>query len=217
MSKLRENEMIDYAKRWNELSPNKQALLALRLGKHKELTSSMTGEPAEKKLVAYVVAERERPVNGGQLRGFLKSRLPDYMLPEAFVMLDDLPLSPNGKLDRKALGVPVVRHQEDDNFVAPRTALEEELAHIWATVLKVERVGVDDDFFELGGHSLLATQLISRVREAFHVELPLRSIFEAPTIAGLATTIVGQQLELAGNEDLAELLAGIEEQTDDAA
>ena len=208
--------MIDYAKRWNELSPNKQALLALRLGKHKELTSSMMGEPTDKRLVAYVVAERERPVNSNQLRGFLKSRLPEYMLPDSFVMLDDVPLSPNGKIDRKALGTAVEKRQEDDNFVAPRTPLEEELANIWATVLKVERVGIDDNFFELGGHSLLATQLISRVREAFDVELPLRSIFEAPTIAGLATTIVSQQLELADHEGLNELLAELEQQPGDA-
>jgi acyl carrier protein len=203
--------MIDYTTRWKTLSPNKQALIALRAGNHKELSSFMGREPAEKKLVAYVVPLDERPIAGDQMRSFLKKRLPDYMLPDAFVMLDDLPLSPNGKLDRKALSTLMLTPKTDDRYVAPRTSLEEELAQIWITVLKVERIGINDSFFEVGGHSLLATQLISRVREAFQVELPLRSIFETPTIAGLATTIVGHQLELAGGADLTELLAELEQ------
>lgn len=209
--------MIDYAKRWNDLSPNKQALLALRVGKRKELSSFMRLEPTEKKLVAYVVPAPDTSLAANQLRSFLKGRLPDYMLPDAFVLLEELPLSPNGKIDRKALSAPVRSRQPDDNFVAPRTSLEEELAQIWITVLKVERVGINDDFFEVGGHSLLATQLISRVREAFQVELPLRSIFETPTLAGLATTIVRHQMELTDGEDLAELLAELEQQTGEAA
>ena len=209
--------MIEYAKRWKDLSPNKQALLALRIGNHKELSAFMRREPTEKKLVAYVVPVREASVAGSQLRSFLQSRLPAYMLPDTFVMLDDLPLSPNGKIDRKALGAPVPSREQDDNFVAPRTSLEEELAQIWVAVLKVERVGINDNFFEVGGHSLLATQLISRVREAFHVEVPLRSIFETPTIAGLATTIVGHQMEDTDGQDLAELLAELEQQAGAAA
>src|SRR4028119_421994 len=124
------------------------------------------------------------------MRDYLKDKLPDYMVPSAFVMLDTLPLTPNGKLDRLALPAPsLARPELDTNFVAPRNALEEQLASIWVEVLGVTRVGVYDDFFELGGHSLRATQLVSRVREVFQVELPLLSLFEEPTIAGLAETI----------------------------
>ncbi len=122
-----------------------------------------------------------------ELRVFLKSKLPDYMVPSAFVMLNALPLTPNGKLDRNALPAPDWSRRDLENtFVAPRTPVEEMLAGIWKRVLGIEQVGVHDNFFEMGGHSLLATQLVSRVREAFQIELPLRHIFESPTIAELA-------------------------------
>ncbi|MBI5302089.1 MAG: amino acid adenylation domain-containing protein [Chloroflexi bacterium] len=121
------------------------------------------------------------------LRLFLKAKLPDYMVPCAFVMLDALPLTPNGKLDRNALPAPdLSRRDWAGDFVAPRTPVEELLVEIWKPVLGVEQIGVRDNFFDLGGHSLLATQLVSRVREAFQIELPLRHIFESPTIAELA-------------------------------
>src|SRR5215210_8094375 len=145
---------------------------------------------SEQQLVAYVVPEPEQVPAISELRGFLKDKLPDYMVPSAFVVLDALPLTPNGKLDRLALPAPdLARPELDTNFVAPRNAFEEQLARIWVEVLGVTRVGVHDDFFELGGHSLRATQLVSRVREVFQVELPLLSLFEAPTIAGLAERI----------------------------
>ena len=144
----------------------------------------------EKQLVAYVVPQPERVPTISELRDTLKDKLPDYMVPAAFVVLDALPLTPNGKLDRLALPAPsLARPELDTNFVAPRNALEEQLVEIWVEVLDVTRVGVHDDFFELGGHSLRATQLVSRVREVFRVELPLLSLFEEPTIAGLAERI----------------------------
>jgi amino acid adenylation domain-containing protein len=144
----------------------------------------------EKQLVAYVVPEPEQGSTTSELRNFLKDTLPDYMVPSAFVVLDALPLTPNGKLDRMALPAPsLARPELDTNFVAPRNALEEQLVEIWVEVLGVTRVGVHDDFFELGGHSLRATQIVSRVREVFQVELPLLSLFEEPTIAGLAERI----------------------------
>jgi len=129
----------------------------------------------------------------------LKEKLPEYMVPSAFVTLDTLPLTPNGKVDRRALPAPGgMRPELEDAFVVPRDALEEQLAGIWAEVLGLERVGVHDDFFELGGHSLLVTQVVSRVRDALQVELPLRSLFEEPTIAGLAEKIkVAQEADLA--------------------
>ncbi|MBI5032176.1 MAG: amino acid adenylation domain-containing protein [Chloroflexi bacterium] len=120
-------------------------------------------------------------------RLFLKAKLPDYMVPSTFVMLDVLPLTPNGKLDRNALPAPDLSHREGaGDWVAPRTPVEEQLVEIWTQVLGVEQIGVRDNFFDLGGHSLLATQLVSRVRKAFQIELPLRHIFESPTIAELA-------------------------------
>ena len=120
-----------------------------------------------------------------RLRGRLEEKLPDYMIPASFVILDALPLTPNGKVDRRALPAPDETRSGGD-FVAPSTPVEELLARLWAEVLGIESVGMRDDFFALGGHSLLATRLISRVRESFGVELPVRSLFEAPTVRDLA-------------------------------
>ena len=125
-----------------------------------------------------------------ELRRFLKEKLPDHMVPAVFVLLDALPLLPNGKIDRRALPAPDRSRPElDKAFVAPRTPTEELLAEIWTQLLDIERVGIHDNFFDLGGHSLLATQVVSRMREAFQVEIPLRRLFEVPTVAGLAESI----------------------------
>ena len=124
------------------------------------------------------------------LQTYLTQKLPDYMIPSAFVVLESLPLTPNGKVDRRALPAPdLIKPEIAGNYVAPRNQIEEMLVKIWCEVLGVKRVGIDDNFFELGGHSLLATQLVSRVRDAFGVELPLRSIFEAPAIAQLSKVV----------------------------
>jgi acyl carrier protein len=140
----------------------------------------------DKQLVAYIVPHQEGTPTNTDLRRFLKEQLPEYMVPSAFVTLESLPLTPNGKVDRRALPEPELRPELELTFVAPRTPIEEMLASIWAGVLSIEQVGVHDNFFELGGHSLLATQVISRVRDTISIELPLRSLFEAPTIAELA-------------------------------
>ena len=109
------------------------------------------------------------------------------MLPSLFFTLDAMPLGPNGKIDRHALPAPERRHRESSRrFVGPRTPLEQQLAAIWADVLGTERIGVDDNFFDLGGHSLAATQVISRMRKTLDLDLPLRSFFEAPTLAAIA-------------------------------
>jgi acyl carrier protein len=135
------------------------------------------------------------------LRHFLKAKLPDYMLPAAFVLLEALPLTPNGKVDRRALPVPDQSRAEGvETFIAPRTPVEERVAGIWAELLRLERVGVNDNFFELGGHSLLATQVISRLRSAFQVDLPLRRLFESPTIAELAQLIEASSASSATGE-----------------
>jgi acyl carrier protein len=156
-------------------------------------------ETGDKSLVAYCVVP-----NGGQepqmseLRVFMKSKMPEYMVPSAFMLLEALPLTPNGKVDRKALPPPEGgQHPNlEDTFVAPRDELEERLAGICSEVLGIPLVGIHDNFFELGGHSLLATQVTSRLRDALQVELPLRDLFEAPTVALLA-----QRVERARSAD----------------
>ncbi|MEH1861785.1 MAG: amino acid adenylation domain-containing protein [Nostoc sp.] len=130
------------------------------------------------------------------LRNYLKQKLPDYMVPSAFILMKALPLTPNGKVDRRALKALNNWDRElDDTFIAPTTPTEEILAAIWIEVLGMQQVGVNDNFFELGAHSLLATQIISRIRSAFSIELPLRSLFEAPTITSLVRVIEAAQKE----------------------
>ncbi|MCA1635265.1 MAG: amino acid adenylation domain-containing protein [Acidobacteria bacterium] len=141
----------------------------------------------DRRLVAYLVGSREAAGGEGELRAFVRERLPEYMLPAAFVWLAELPLTPNGKVDRRALPAPEQQSREvEAGYVAPRTQTEELLAGVWAEVLRIERVGVTDSFFDLGGHSLLATQLVSRLRELLRAEVPLRLVFERPTVAGFA-------------------------------
>ncbi|MDF5732301.1 MAG: amino acid adenylation domain-containing protein, partial [Rhizonema sp. PD38] len=141
----------------------------------------------DKRLVAYVVAQQGcTSTKGSELRQFLKAKLPEYMVPHAFVMLESLPVSPSGKVDRRALPTPELQSTNSDKYVAPRNPIEEMLVQIWAQVLKVEQVGIHDNFFELGGHSLLATQLISCSRNIFKVELPLRELFDTSTLVELA-------------------------------
>lgn len=140
-------------------------------------------QPGNKRLVAYIVPKQEQPPVT-ELRRFLKYKLPDYMVPSAFVSLETLPLTSNGKVNRRALKAPM-ELSGDTSFVLPRTPTEEVIASIIATVLGLKQVGIHDNFFELGGHSLLATQVISRLRETFSVELPLRCLFESPTVAEL--------------------------------
>ena len=126
------------------------------------------------------------------------------MVPSAFVMLDVLPLTTNGKVDRKALPAPDASSALAETFVAPRTPLETTLTAIWAEVLGLQQVGIQDNFFELGGHSLLGMQVLSRLRNSYEVELPLRSLFEAPTVAELA-----QKIETAGQQELAAIAPAI--------
>jgi amino acid adenylation domain-containing protein len=146
--------------------------------------------PGERYLVAYVVPNQEQALSTHDLRRFLQEKLPDYMAPAVFMPLDAMPLTPNGKVDRKALPIPDQgRPDTGVTYIAPRTPAEEAMAKIWAELLHVETVGIHDDYFDLGGHSLLGTQLISRIRDTFQVELPLRTLFEEPTVAGLVQSI----------------------------
>jgi amino acid adenylation domain-containing protein len=168
-----------------------EAVLAEHEGVREVVVIARGTTTDDKRLVAYIVAEQaQSPPRASELRAHLKTRLPEYMLPSAFVLLDEMPLTPSGKVDRRALPEPTqLRPEIEHEFVAPRSPAEELLAEMWARVLKLERVGIHDNFFELGGHSLLATQLISQVREVFRIELPLRSLFEEPTVSGLLKEI----------------------------
>jgi acyl carrier protein len=139
-------------------------------------------------LVAYIVPVAHAMPEVSELRGFLQARLPEQMIPSSFVTLSELPLTPSGKVDRLALPAPEPRTALDP-MVQPRTPVEEAVAEIWADLLKQERVGVHDNFFALGGHSLLAAQVVARLRVAFGLDIPLRALFETPTVAGLAERI----------------------------
>src|SRR6185436_17510181 len=143
--------------------------------------------PGKRLLAAYVVPQDRETLSVAGLREALRQRLPEPMVPTAWVFLAELPLTRNGKVDRRALPAP--DREEGIAFVAPRTPSEEIVAALYADVLGVERVGAAGHFFELGGHSLLATRVISRLRDAFRVELPLRTLFEEPRVAGLAARV----------------------------
>ncbi|BAZ43879.1 amino acid adenylation domain-containing protein [Chondrocystis sp. NIES-4102] len=149
--------------------------------------------PQEAKIVAYLVTESNKPVAVRELRNFLRKKLPEYALPSAFVFLKKLPLSPNGKIDRKSLPIPSPSCYLNNNYTPANNAIEEILVDIWAKILQLPRVGIEDNFFDLGGHSLLATQVISRIREAFAIELAIRCLFESPTVAQLAKRIIEQE------------------------
>jgi acyl-CoA synthetase (AMP-forming)/AMP-acid ligase II/acyl carrier protein len=165
---------------------------------------------AEKRLVAYVVTAPETSRNISELRSYLKERLPDYMIPAAFVYLEALPLTSHGKIDRRALPAPdAERPALAEAFLAPRTPTEKSLASIWTKLLGINRVGSNDNYFELGGDSLLATQLVSQVRGVFEVELPLVELFRHPTLAELAASIeeaIIEQMEEISDEEAEQLL-----------
>ncbi|NJO14720.1 MAG: amino acid adenylation domain-containing protein [Thioploca sp.] len=145
-------------------------------------------EPGDKRLVAYIISSQQPTPS--ELYHFLKTQLPDYMIPSAFIQLERLPLTPNGKIDRQALPLPdFSQSYHAENYVAPQTTTETSLVTIWSQVLKREPIGIQDNFFELGGHSLLATQVISRVRETFKIDLSLADLFDNPTLANLAQSI----------------------------
>jgi hypothetical protein len=158
---------------------------------------------SEKRLVAYVVVDDDAQPSAADLRSFLETELPHYMVPAVFVRLESFPLTQNGKVDRAALPTPNSENTlRDEEFTAPRTPVEDRLAAMLSTLLGLEQVSVHDNFFMLGGHSLLGTQLISQIRGAFGVELALRTLFESPTIEQLSLEI--QRLLLAQVDSMSE-------------
>jgi amino acid adenylation domain-containing protein len=167
-------------------------------------------EEGDISLIAYVVAQAGQPLSSKFLRRALREQLPSSMIPGYFIFLEHLPLSSNGKLNRDALPEPVLELLDrSEEYVAPRTPVEEVLADIWADVLHVSRAGIYDNFFDLGGHSLSATQVITQIRQRFHVDLPVRSLFETTTLADLALLIVQEQMNQVGDEALMQLLAEV--------
>jgi amino acid adenylation domain-containing protein len=189
-----------------------ESVLAGHPGVREAVVVAREDAPGDKRLVAYLTAKAGEPPNVSELRSLLQTKLPEYMVPSAFVTLDRFPLTPNGKLDRKALPMPdLARPELEKAFVAPRTPIERVLADIWGEVLGLKQIGVHDNFFELGGHSLLATQVISRVRQAFEVDLPLRSLFESPTVEGMASSLLHLSTKRAELETRAELLLKVAE------
>jgi acyl carrier protein len=162
--------------------------------------------------VAYAVGHN---VDIADLRATLSQRLPAYMVPATFVLLDAFPLTPNGKIDRKALPAPTVTAVTE--YAPPRSDVETVIANLWAEILKLDRVGINDDFFELGGHSLLAPQLVTRLRQTLRVELPLRALFDAPTVAALALTVQQPPNNQAQVTKVAQLLIKLSQLSEEEA
>lgn len=165
------------------------------------------------RLIAYLVGENVP--DSTVIREFAREKLPEYMLPSIFIKLEEMPLTPNGKIDRKNLPRPEEGDIRRGVYVAPSDITQEMLAGIWSEVLRVEKVGVTDNFFELGGHSLLATLLLSRIQKLFSVELPLRVVFEKPTVAEQSEFIVKMQVEAVGTDSLAQLTEEISKLSDE--
>jgi acyl-CoA synthetase (AMP-forming)/AMP-acid ligase II/acyl carrier protein len=187
------------------------------LDEHPQVLASVVGarkaESGDNLLVAWFVPVRNAEPSHTDLRNFIMARLPDYMVPAAFVKLEALPLNSSGKVDRSALPAPSAANTVRDNaFVAPRSTSEERLVDMVAPLLGLDRVSVEDNFFMLGGHSLLGTQLIARVRDAFGVELTLRSLFDAPTISRLAIQVEAllmERLDSMSDDEAQRILAAM--------
>jgi acyl-coenzyme A synthetase/AMP-(fatty) acid ligase/acyl carrier protein len=180
-----------------------ESALRKKTGINEALVMAREDVPGDKRLVAYLATQNANAPAISSLRDFLKTKLPDYMVPSAFVFLEKFPLTPSGKIDRKALPAPEqTRPDLEKQFEALGTPLEIDVAQIWSDVFHIDRIGRDDNFFELGGHSLIAIQIIARIRKKLGVELALPAIFKAPTVARLAETILEMLLANADEEEL---------------
>ncbi|MFB2875365.1 thioesterase domain-containing protein, partial [Floridanema aerugineum] len=162
------------------------------LGQHPQVQAAVAivreDTPGDKRLVAYITAESSTVLSSNELRQYLKAKLPDYMVPSAYVLLETLPLTPSGKVDRRALPEPSDR-TSSDTIVLPRNPVELKLAQIWSKILKLDLVGVKDNFFDLGGHSLLIPYLMAQIKQAFNKDIPLATLLQNPTIEQLATVV----------------------------
>ena len=192
------------------------------LGQHPMVQSSVVvvreDTPGDKRLVGYLVARPEETFDAFEVRQYLKHKLPEYMIPAIWVLLDELPLTPSGKVDRRALPAPDQNGLQLANvYQPPRTPTEQTLVAIWDEVLKLEKVGIHDNFFDLGGHSLLATQVMSRIRSAFSIDLPLRRMFESPTVAEIAVIVTESRAQPVSEAALARMLSEVEVTTEEEA
>jgi amino acid adenylation domain-containing protein len=189
-----------------------EAVLSAHPGVRQAVVVAREPVAGEKQIVAYITLS-DSVASPKELRTYAASRLPAYMVPDAFVTLPSFPLTPNGKIDRLALPAPeAAPSAEEKPYLAPRTDAERELAAIWSEVLLLPaaRIGIDDNFFELGGHSLRAVQVLNRMRERFGVDLPVEALFDKQTIAELAAAVEAEQLDQAGADELSRILAEIE-------
>ena len=196
-----------------------EAVLAQHAGVKESVAIVSEDGSAGKRIVAYVVPSLDashEAISTRSLRDFLSRSLPDYMIPSVFVLMDQLPLTRNGKVDRRALPAPDLARDEKQ-FVEPEPGVETSLAEIWATVLHQQRVSRDANFFDLGGHSLLAMQVVARIQETFGIEFPIRHIFEASTMADLAGLIVQEQLRQSSDDDVSQILSEIDQLSDEQA
>jgi amino acid adenylation domain-containing protein len=194
-----------------------EAALIERAAVKAAAVTTVTDEHGDKRLVAYVVPDDNAELTANELHGFLRQKMPAYMVPSSFVMLGDLPLLPNGKIDRQALPAPEThRLGSQAAFVAPSTPIEEALANIWIEILGVEQAGVDDNFFYSGGHSLKAMQMVSHAQQRFGIDLRLRDFFTSPTLGGLAELVEEALIANASSESIDELLDMVEQAENDA-
>ena len=179
---------------------------------------SLNDHAGEQRLVAYLVPVRPTVVRADALRASLSEKLPDHMIPSSFVVLDSIPVTSTGKVDRNALPAPSrTRPELHTSFVAPRTFFEKELAQVWAEILTLDVVGIHDNFFDLGGHSLAATRVVSRVIKTFQVDVPLQALFAAPTVAEMAAMVTEHQAKKIGDQALSRVLAELESLSEDEA
>jgi amino acid adenylation domain-containing protein len=174
--------------------------------------------PGHKRLVAYIVSARAFAPTVSALRAALAAKLPEYMIPSAFVFLDHMPVIGIGKVDRNSLPLPDSRRPKlDVPYAPPTTSLEEELARIWSEVLSLDHVGIHDNFFDLGGHSLAATRVVSQVIKQFQLELPLQSLFQSPTVAEMAKVIDATQGRTTSKEEIERMLSAVEVMSEEEA
>ena len=195
-----------------------EALLKQYTGVRDVVVLAREDDPGNKRLVAYVVPKQGKFPGISELQIFLRNKLPEYMVPSAFVLLKNLPLTSNGKVDRQSLPSPeITRPDLEATFVAPRIPVESSIASIWAEILQLEQVGIYDNFFDLGGHSLMVTQVVSRLRDAFEVDLSLTDFFEVPTVANLAVLIAQKMAEEVDEEMFAQAFAELEQLSEEEA
>jgi amino acid adenylation domain-containing protein len=196
-----------------------ESVLAQHPGVHSALAAAIESEPGEKRLVSYLIpVDETRLPATSDLRLFVQQRLPDYMVPASFLFVDAFPLTPNKKVDRSALPIPDTRQfASGEPYVAPRNAVEQVVTHMMQELLALDQVSIHDNFFDLGGHSLMATRLLARLHEAFSVDVSLRTFFEAPTVAELASTLLEDPVEPAKVKRIAQLITHVNQLSDEKA